>query len=70
MGWKSKMLHPLVVTNEVTIPNFHQMKKLACLALIIFTALTIGACTNDEGEGDLDFLIPEETEQTQLTKSS
>jgi len=34
---------------------------LLCITLI-FSGLALGSCTNDEGENDLDVLMPDEDE--------
>lgn len=45
------------------------MKVILLLIIVLFSSLAISGCTNDEGEGDLDILIPED-EQEQLSTPS
>ncbi|WP_168796305.1 hypothetical protein [Flagellimonas onchidii] len=39
---------------------------LLCIA-VLFSFMALLGCTNDEGENDLDFITPDEEEQTSFT---
>lgn len=38
------------------------MKTVLLFITLFFSLLALTGCTNDEGENDLDFIIPEEEE--------
>ena len=42
------------------------MKTVLLFLMIIFSSLALMGCTNDEGENDLDFITPNEEEESVL----
>lgn len=47
-------------------PNPTTMKTILLLITLIFSALAVTSCTNDEGDTDFEILTPEEEQQATL----
>ncbi|MGW9687175.1 hypothetical protein [Flagellimonas sp. 2504JD1-5] len=45
------------------------MKTVLLLVTVIFSSLVFYSCTNEEGENDLDFISPNEEEESILVAS-
>lgn len=46
------------------------MKVILLLIIVLFSSLAISGCTNDEGDGDLDIIVPDEEQEQVLTSSA
>ncbi len=47
-------------------PNQTVMKTILLLVTLIFSAMAVSSCTNDESDTELEFLNPEEEQPTGL----
>lgn len=47
-------------------PNPNIMKTILLLVTLIFSAMAVSSCTNDEGETEFERLTPEEEQQMAL----
>jgi|GEM_PF-1170217 len=47
-------------------PNSTVMKTILLLVTLIFSAMAVSSCTNDEGETEFERLTPEEEQQMAL----
>ncbi|WP_190809590.1 hypothetical protein [Flagellimonas sp. S3867] len=45
------------------------MKTVLLSVMVIFSSLVFSSCTNDEGENDLDFIAPNEEEESVVLAS-
>ncbi|WP_420604300.1 hypothetical protein [Flagellimonas sp.] len=45
------------------------MKTVLLFLTIIFSSIALMSCTNDEGDNDLDFITPNEEEESVLSIS-
>lgn len=65
------MLAKRYITRNHRVPyllNYQMMKVILLLITVLLSSMALSSCTNDEGDGDLDIITPNEEQERVSTQ--